>query len=129
MVSHCFLFVSLVHFISSHTPSTPTDELRSSCPLDSYQQPHPITYSRPPFSSREAIAGVGGNAVVPNVGLRGVFRLLLISPYDCSIYPPLPTLTDDGMDKLEDDPLEFIRLDISFYPILINAPTSCCDVH
>ena len=70
-------------------------------------------YYRSLFSSRETIAGLVEGVVVPNVVLRGnvfYFTTCIVKPLTSH---SIPLSTDHEMEQFEDDPLEFIRLDLS----------------
>ena len=64
-------------------------------------------YYKQLFSSKETIASLVQGVVVPNVGLRGMCRLRSLPFYlhMCS--------TEHEIEQFEDDPLEYIRLDLS----------------
>jgi hypothetical protein len=65
-------------------------------------------YYKQLFSSADTISNLVRGVVVPNVGLRGIYIV-----YPKPNVTHLAQLPDHDMEQFEDDPLEFIRLDLS----------------
>ena len=71
-------------------------------------------YYKDLFGSKATIDGLVQGVVVPNVGLRGApFSILPLFFSNLPYISRLTPCTEHEMEQFEDDPLEFIRLDLA----------------